>query len=133
MAASARAYKYYGVAMISRLLKLQASFAEYRLFYRALLQKRHIILRSLLIVATPYQHSLILRSNYTCRVQNGKPIQNPFARLMGENVDDDQVVATYIHTHVRDAHAPAVSPLSPSLSLACRVPSPFIPFHVEHT
>jgi len=35
-------------------LKLQVSFAEYCLFYRALLQKRPIILRSLLIVATPY-------------------------------------------------------------------------------
>jgi len=35
-------------------LKLQVSFAEYRLFYRALLQKRPIILRSLIIVATPY-------------------------------------------------------------------------------
>ena len=35
-------------------LKLYVSFAEYRLFYRALLQKRPIILRSLLIVATPY-------------------------------------------------------------------------------
>jgi len=34
-------------------LKLQASFAEYRLFHRALLQKRPIILRSLLFVATP--------------------------------------------------------------------------------
>ena len=33
--------------------KLQVSFAEYRLFYRALLQKRPIILRSLLIVAIP--------------------------------------------------------------------------------
>ena len=31
------------------------SFAEYRLFYRALLQKRPIILRSLLVVATPYK------------------------------------------------------------------------------
>ena len=30
------------------------SFAKYRLFCRALLQKRPIILRSLLIVATPY-------------------------------------------------------------------------------
>jgi len=30
------------------------SFAEYRRFYRALLQKSPIILRSLLIVATPY-------------------------------------------------------------------------------
>ena len=35
-------------------LKLQVSFAEYRLFYRALLQKRPIIVRSLLIIATPY-------------------------------------------------------------------------------
>jgi len=35
-------------------LKLQVSFAEYRLFYRALLQERPIILRSLLMVATPY-------------------------------------------------------------------------------
>jgi len=33
--------------------KLQVSFAEYGLFYRACLQKRLIILRSLLIVATP--------------------------------------------------------------------------------
>ena len=35
-------------------LKLQVSFAEYSLFYRALLQKRPVVLRSLLIVATPY-------------------------------------------------------------------------------
>ena len=34
-------------------LKLQVSFAEYSLFYRALSQKRPTILRSLLIVATP--------------------------------------------------------------------------------
>jgi len=48
-------------------IKLQVSFAEYHLFYRALLQKRPIILRSLLIVATPYKdvkqeivHTLLL-------------------------------------------------------------------------
>jgi len=35
-------------------LKFYVSFAEYGLFYRVLLQKRSIILRSLLIVATPY-------------------------------------------------------------------------------
>ena len=34
-------------------LKLQVSFADYSLLHRALLQKRPIILRSLLIVATP--------------------------------------------------------------------------------
>jgi len=35
-------------------IKLQVSFAEYRLFYRALLQKRPIILSIPLTVATPY-------------------------------------------------------------------------------
>jgi len=40
--------------------KLWVSFAEYRLFYRALLQKRPMILRSLLIVATPY-HSTVIK------------------------------------------------------------------------
>ena len=35
-------------------LKLSVSFAEHSLFYRALLHKKPIILRSLLIVATPY-------------------------------------------------------------------------------
>ena len=38
-------------------LKLQVSFAEYRFFYRALLQKKPIIFRSLLIVATQYLFS----------------------------------------------------------------------------
>ena len=42
-------------------LKLQVSFAEYRLFYRALSQKRPIILRSLLIVATPYLTFICIR------------------------------------------------------------------------
>jgi len=40
-------------------LKLQVAFEEYCLFYRALLQKRPIILRSLLIVATPYIDCLL--------------------------------------------------------------------------
>ena len=35
-------------------LKLQVFFAEYRVFYRALLQKRPMILRRLIIVATLY-------------------------------------------------------------------------------
>ena len=34
--------------------RMPATFVKYRLFYRAFLQKRPIILRSLLIVATPY-------------------------------------------------------------------------------
>ena len=35
-------------------LELKIICAEYRLFYRALLQKRPVILRSLLVEATPY-------------------------------------------------------------------------------
>ena len=40
-------------------IKLQVSFAEYSLFYRALLQKRPINLRSLPVVATPYNSERI--------------------------------------------------------------------------
>jgi len=43
-------------------LKLQVSFAKYRLFYRALLQKRPVILRGLLIIATPYACLASIRS-----------------------------------------------------------------------
>ena len=49
----------YGVATTTRLrlvgsLKLQVSFEEYSLLYKALLQKRRLIVRSLHIEATPY-------------------------------------------------------------------------------
>jgi len=44
---------YMGWLQLVGSLKSKVSFAEYRLFYRPLLQKRPIILRSLLIVATP--------------------------------------------------------------------------------
>jgi len=47
-------YVWYRVATISRLLNKKVSFAEYSLFYRALLQKRPMFLGSLLIVATSY-------------------------------------------------------------------------------
>jgi len=39
-------------------LKLQVSLAEYGLSHRGLLQKRPTILRSLLVVATPYEYIL---------------------------------------------------------------------------
>jgi len=44
----------YGVATISRLLKKTGPFCRILSFYRALLQKRPMIWRSLLIEATPY-------------------------------------------------------------------------------
>jgi len=40
-------------------LKWYVSFAEYSLFHRALLQKRPVILRSLLIVSTSYEYPFI--------------------------------------------------------------------------
>ena len=45
--------------------KLQVSFAEYSLFYRDLLQKRPIILRNLLVEATPYEDSHSENDAYT--------------------------------------------------------------------
>jgi len=46
-------YSIWGGLRLVGSLKVQVSFAKYSLFYRALLQKRPMILRSLLIVATP--------------------------------------------------------------------------------
>jgi len=43
-----------GCLQLGGSLRLQVSFAEYSLFFMARLQKRPMILRSLLIVATPY-------------------------------------------------------------------------------
>ena len=53
--------------------KLQVSSAENSLFYRALLQKRPIMLRSLLIVATPYPIAClrhVTRMNESCHTYN---------------------------------------------------------------
>jgi len=47
-------------------LQLQVSFAEHRLFYRALLQKTPFILWSLLIVATPYSAAAASHATGVC-------------------------------------------------------------------
>ena len=47
-----------GLLRLVSSFKIWVSFAEYRLLYRALLQKRPAILRSLLILATPYRSLL---------------------------------------------------------------------------
>jgi len=57
-------------------IKLQVSFAEYHLFYRALLQKRPIVLRSLLIDMIRRRHVTFMKKAYsspkfiwvTCRI-----------------------------------------------------------------
>ena len=65
-------------------LKLQVSFAEYRLF-RALLQKRPTILRSLLVEASPYPPNYIglpcLRKSYRHTQAPPFPHRQPFVFL----------------------------------------------------
>ena len=50
--------KTYGVATMSRMLKIYVSLQNIGLFCRSLLQKRRIFLSILLIVATPYSRDL---------------------------------------------------------------------------
>jgi len=50
---------YMGWLRLGGSLKLLVSFTEYSLFYRALLQKRPLYLRILLIVATPYVYGRV--------------------------------------------------------------------------
>ena len=61
----------YGVATVSRIDKLQVSFAEYRLFGRPLLQKRPIILSILLTNVAPYmkRHIHLYNCNL-CRISS---------------------------------------------------------------
>jgi len=68
-------------------LKLYISFAEYRLFYRALLQKRPIILRSLLTEATPYL-------KYTSDIQ-------PIADRVAQNLE---IISKTFSSHQNSAH-----------------------------
>ena len=69
---------WYGVATISRLLKIIGLFCRIWLFYRAVLQKRPVILRSLLLEATQsyvsydlirlhgMMHSHVWHGSFTC-------------------------------------------------------------------
>ena len=52
--------------------KLQVSFAEYRPFCGSLLQKRPMILRSLIIVATPYEWCQYSYECYKCSCKKGE-------------------------------------------------------------
>ena len=59
------AHMYVGWLRLVGPAKLQVSFAEYRLFYRALLQKRPRILRCPLIVATQHVYGCTQTSAHT--------------------------------------------------------------------
>ena len=81
------------MATISRLLKVIGLVAEYSLIYRALLQKRRIILRSLLIVATSYQKSY-------GRVFTTEPRHQDVAAVSNAAAED--IRYTCKETHTRD-------------------------------
>jgi len=98
-------------------MKLQVSFAEYRLFYRALLQKRPIISRSLLIVATPYRDS------------NWKKSSNLNDDVWMIQVLYDMWKSPFICDVTRDrVHSYVMWPVTESIHMWCDPwKSPFIP------
>ena len=63
-------------------LKLQVSFAEYSLFYRALLQKRRKIVRSPIIEATPYRYVCAQQHISVC-VRSTTHIDTGWLQLVG--------------------------------------------------
>ena len=78
-------------------LKWHVSFAEYRLFYRALLQKRPMILRGLLIVATPYK---ILKGLHCPHTWQHLTVLCPCRRdVLGRTSGRSTCTYTHTHTH----------------------------------
>ena len=65
--------------------KLYVSFAEYSLFYRALLQKRHTIFRNVLIVATPAHLSTYLNIAWLVRVVCGLRLERHWPYFKSES------------------------------------------------
>jgi len=59
-------------------IKVYVSFVEYCLFYRAILQKRPIILSSLLAEATPYAQ----KSHRVCRLRSMAVLKSDVALLL---------------------------------------------------
>ena len=85
---------------------MQVSFAEYRLFYRALLQKRPIIFRSLLFVATPYSKTNKpdqYRDAYTHSHADSLTLSFPHMYTHTHSLSHTQTMMDYLKEHVPDA------------------------------
>jgi len=80
-------------------LKLEVSFAKYRLFYRALLQKRPVVLRSLLIVGTPYVYSETLHAYCVCFLIHTLHV---YADTLHTSVSTLQMATTLVTLDLRD-------------------------------
>jgi len=78
-------------------LRLYVSFVEYSLFYRALLQKRPIILRSLLIIATPYVNTL----SYAQVATHTHTYNRSKAYFFNDTLLHSIYIYKYTHRHIR--------------------------------
>ena len=81
-------------------IKLQVAFAEYRLFCRALLQKRPIILSILPTEATQYIHIYMLNKDIhmTMRYQRDLPTSAPTNTCCQEARESERVLF-YMYTY----------------------------------
>ena len=104
-------------------LKLQVSLENIGLFYRALLQKRPIILRSLLIIATPY----ILRGGQVA--SNASSCKSIFAKeplsigLFCGNwpIKTRHLTHLYHIIRIKVSHNRAFNPAWQRVAVCCRV------------
>ena len=86
--------------MLHRLLKIIGLFAEYSLFYRALSQKRPIILRSLLIVITPYWMQSFDHVTFVAWLC----VCHTYLSLVDHNRETQAYYAYIYVTHTRSCH-----------------------------
>jgi len=84
---------YMGWLQLVGSFKLSVSFAEYRVFYRAILQKRPVILRSLLIVATPYHECLPMH------IQSEVRAQQSWGQAQRRHTHSLDLMLSHTHTH----------------------------------
>ena len=91
-------------------MKLQVSFAAYRLFYRALLQKRPIISSILLTKATPYSFSkdnsvdIILKSQpYSSQKSTLQTLDSSFSKVNSVDIVNVFLKSRLYRHHSQDS------------------------------
>jgi len=82
------------------LIKLQVSFAEYCLIYRALLQKRPIILSMLLTKATSYRYTRDQTTAHCNTLQHTATHCNTHAGVLYIVTTDDMYVCAQANIHI---------------------------------
>ena len=80
--------------------KIQVSFAESRLFYRAFLQKRSVIWRSLLIVTTPHLQWMAAIHNHGHARAHTYTYTHAYTHSLSHTHTQIRI-STHAHTHTR--------------------------------